>query len=144
MASDHRINVFFYGSYMNFDVLTNMGISQREYQVCQLPGYALTIGSTANVVKNGLARVFGIITALTHAELDMLYGVEAQAKLGTEYMPEPVLVMTANGTLLPSLCYISYEAMTGSPSASYIKTIISALQEYDVPQSYIQHIESFV
>ena len=141
--TDKRVDVFFYGGYMNIEVLMNRGISERAYHVCQLPGYELTIGSSANVVKNGLGRVFGIVMQLTHDEIDILYGSEAQAKLGTQYMPEPVLVMTAAGNIVPSLCYVAYHQDAGVPSATYIDAILSAAQQHDFPQSYIHHIESF-
>lgn len=144
MANDNRVDVFFYGSYMNFDVLMNSGISQREYHVGQLMGYELTIGSSANIIKNGLERVFGIVTPLTHDEVEILYGREAQAKLGAEYMPEPVLVMTANSNIVPSLCYISYKPIVGKADTTYIDTILSAAQKYNFPQSYIHHIESYL
>lgn len=143
MTNHNRVDVFFYGSYMNFDVLMNMGIGKRGYHVCQLSGYELTIGSSANVVKNGLERVFGIVTLLTHDELDTLYSREAQAKLGAQYMPEPVLVMTADRQIIPALCYISYDQITGIASAAYIDNILNAARIYEFPQSYIQQIESF-
>lgn len=139
----HRVNAFLYGSYMNFDVLVNHGIDKRDYQVAQLAGYALIIGSSANVVQNGLDHVFGIVTPLSHDELDTLYSREAQAKLGAQYMPEPVLVMTTNSELLPSLCYIAYDAVDGKAPATYIDTILSAAHAYHFPQAYIHHIESF-
>jgi hypothetical protein len=143
MTNKNRVNVFFYGGYMNFDILASFGISEREYHVVQLPGYQLTIGSTANLVRSGLERVFGIVTQLTHDELETLYGVEAQAKLGAQYMPEPVLVITSEGDILPSLCYIAYDLVAGVPSAAYIDTILSAARAYNLPQSYVQHVESF-
>lgn len=143
MTNDNRVNVFFYGSYMNLEVLHKQGISDRAFQVAQLPGYALTIGSAANVVKNGLERVFGIVTPLSHDELDTLYSREAQAKLGAYYLPEPVLVMTADGNFLPALCYIAYDGVAGVASSAYIETILNAAQQYHFPPSYIQHIESF-
>ena len=143
MTNDNRVDVFFYGSYMNFDVLMTLGIPQREYQVCQLPGYELTIGSSANVIKNGLERVFGIVTQLTYAELDTLYSREAQAKLGAQYMPEPVLLMTVNRHIIPALCYVADDEGTGVASATYIDTILNAARKYNFPQSYIDHIESY-
>jgi len=142
--ANNTVDVFFYGSYMNVDILMGMGIGQREYHVGQLAGYELTIGSSANVVKNGLARVFGIVFPLTHDELDTLYGREAQAKLGALYMPEPVLVMTANRQIMPSLCYVADEPVTGNPPTTYIETILSAARQYEFPQSYLQHVESFI
>jgi len=144
MTNNNWVDVFFYGSYMNFDVLLNVGVKKRDYHVAQLPGYELTIGSAANVVKNGLERVFGIVTQLTHDELDTLYSREAQAKLGAQYVPVPVLVMTANRNIVPSLCYIAYDRVAGVASVAYIESILSAARKYDFPQSYIHHLESYI
>ena len=144
MSDKHRVDVFFYGSYMDFDVLMNLGIGQREYQVGQLPGYELRIGSSANVVKNSLERVFGIVTQLTHDELDTLYSREAQAKLGAQYMPEPVLVMTTNRNIVPCLCYIAYDPVIGRASGEYIDSILSIARKYNFPQSYIHLLESYL
>jgi hypothetical protein len=143
MIDDRKVNVFFYGSYMNFDVLAKFGIGERHYEVVQLPGYELTIGSAANVVKSGLERVFGIIVQLTHVELQTLYGSDAQAQLGAQYLPEPVLVVTPTGDLVLSLCYITYDPVDGRPSATYIDSILKAGRKYHFPPSYIRHIESF-
>lgn len=143
MTDKRRVNVFFYGSYMNFDVLAKFGIGERHYEVVQLPGYELTIGSAANVVKSGLERVFGIIVPLTHAELQTLYGSEAQDQLGAQYLPEPVMVVTSTGDLVPSLCYITYDPVDGRPSVTYIDSILKAGRLYRFPSAYIRHIESF-
>jgi len=143
MTNHNRVSTFFYGGYMNFDVLANFGIRQREYHIAQLPAYMLTIGSAANVEKNGLETSYGIVTGLTHDELDRLYSREAQAKLGAQYLPEPVLAITTTGSLIPSLCYISYEPIGGTPAEGYIDNILNAAKHYNFPQSYIQHIESY-
>lgn len=143
MVHQADVNVFFYGGYMDFNVLESFGIGKRDYQVVQLMGYELTIGHSANVRKKGLQSVFGIITRLTHNEIDALYGQEAQAKLGTQYFPEPTVVMTSEGSIVPTFCYIAYESMTGEPTSQYIDTILNASKGYNFPEHYIQHIESF-
>ena len=143
MTHKAEVNVFFYGGYMDFKVLENLGIGKRDYQVAQLMGYELTIGRSANVRKKGLHSVYGIITRLTHHEIDALYGQDAQAKLGTEYLPEPTVIMTSEGNILPAFCYIAYESMDGEPSSQYIDTILNASKAYNFPEHYIQHIESF-
>ena len=141
--TDHTsVNVFFYGGYMNFDLLDGYGIGKRPYHVVQLPGYQLVIGSSANVVRNGLERVFGIVTQLTPDELEILYGADAQAKLGSKYIPEAVLAYTQEGDLLPALCYIVPGSVTGIPTPAYIDTILKAASAYHFPQSYLDHIES--
>jgi hypothetical protein len=143
MAHKAEVDVFFYGGYMDFKVLESFGIGERDYHVAQLMGYELIIGRSANVRKKGLQSVFGIITRLTHDEIDVLYGQEAQAKLGTQYFPEPTLIMTSEGNIVPAFCYIAYESVAGDPSNQYIDTILNASKDYDFPKHYIQHIASF-
>lgn len=77
MTIDHKVNIFFYSSYMSFDIQKTFGVNDQHYQVVQLPSYELTIGSAANVIPNGLERTFGIVTQLTHDEIEALYGREA-------------------------------------------------------------------
>lgn len=143
MEHQAEVNVFFYGGYMDFKVLEGFGIGKRDYQVAQLMGYELTIGRSANVLKKGLQSVFGIITRLTHTEMDALYGQDAQAKLGTQYFPEPTVVMTSDGSIVSTFCYIAYESTDGEPSSQYLDTILNASKGYNFPEHYIQHIESF-
>ncbi len=143
MTNQAGVSVFFYGSYMSFDVLNAVGITERDYETAQLAGYELVMGSSANVRKREFASVFGIVTQLTQPELETLYGQEAQAKLGASYLPEPVIVMASDGKLLPALCYIADKPVTGKPSLQYLETILTACQQYGFPEHYLRQIESF-
>ena len=143
MTHHAGVSVFFYGSYMSFDVLKAVGIGERNYETAQLMGYELVMGSSTNVRKRQFASVFGIVTSLIPPELETLYGQEAQSKLGALYLPEPVLVMTSQGYFLPAICYVADTPVTGTPSGQYLETILSACRQYGFPQHYIQHIESF-
>src|SRR5580658_5634709 len=88
-----KVWVFFYGSYMNFDVLREVDLVPEEWGVARLDGFDIRIEPRANLVRSDQHCVFGIVATATHAELSRLYG-HAQHVLGELYLPEAVLVQT--------------------------------------------------
>ena len=141
--SSYPVNVFFYGSYMNFDVLQEVDIDQRAFEICRIGGYELTIAPLANLSANALGTAYGILTKLTHAELDRLYRVHAEKILGGRYLPEALAVRHPNGVLIPALCYISHNMKKAKAKAEYIEKILKPAQVYGFPQWYLDHIASF-
>lgn len=138
-----QINVFFYGSYINFSVLAEVDIAERPHQVARLPGYRLIISPLANLVEDDSSEVFGILTKLSHRELDRLYKEHAQAKLGGTYLPEAVIVLTGENTTTPALCYLSNSIVSSPPDPAYVERILNPAREYGFPSEYLKHIESF-
>lgn len=139
----HRVDVFFYGSYINFSVLGEAGIDQQSHDTARLPGYELVISPLANLVANPDAQAYGILTRLDHAELHRLYTEHARQKLGGTYLPEAVLVFTSDNALWPALCYISHEMEPAKPSPDYVDRILNPARGYGFPDGYLRHIESF-
>ena len=128
---------------MNFDVLREVDIDERDFSVCSISGYILTISPLANLLKNELGTVYGILTKLTHAELDRLYRYHARTKLGGDYLPEAVMVNRQNGAVAPALCYISHDMKAAKAKAGYVDRILKPAQTYGFPQWYLDHIVSF-
>ena len=93
---ERRIWTFFYGSYINLDVLKEVDYIPDEHHVARLPGFDIVIGPLANLVPSDQYTVYGIVATGTHAELDRLYA-HAESVLGGRYLPEAVLVQTASG-----------------------------------------------
>ena len=48
--AEPRVWVFFYGSYINFDVLQEAGLVPGEWEVARLPGFDLEIAPRANLI----------------------------------------------------------------------------------------------
>ena len=111
-----------------------MAVSPRRAYV---DGYALRIGRRATLVPTPGARVYGMVYALTHAELDKLYtapGLEL-------YRPEAVLARTLEGEILPALCYNLREAPgPDEANAEYAARLREALGRLDFPPEYIASI----
>jgi len=141
---ERSVNVFFYGSYMNFEVLKEADINERAFEVGCLHGYALSISPLANLKKENEGLVYGILTRLTHSELDRLYTEHARGKLGGVYLPEAVTVYLRNGLYTSALCYISPNMVAGRTDPDYASRILKPARQYGFPGWYLDHITSFL
>lgn len=100
MAS-RRIAVFFYGLFMDADLLSTKGVNPSNARAASVPGFALRIGQRATLVGDPGGRAHGILMELTHAEIDQLYR-ETSVRA---YRPEAVLCELKDGSRVPALCF---------------------------------------
>src|SRR4249920_3035906 len=97
---DRRAEVFFYGLFMDEDLLRAQGIAPESLDLAWLDGFALRIGKRATLIPSQSGRVHGLVMSLTRAELQRLYsqpGLEA-------YKPQAVLAHVADGGVVAALC----------------------------------------
>lgn len=140
---ERKVWVFFYGSYINLNVLEEVDIHPASIDIAKLSGFDIVIQPRANIVPSFEHSVFGILTSASHSELERLYEEHALGVLGERYLPEAVLVETLDGALQPALCYIASSMKARSAENDYIDRIAGPAREYGFPRSYIQRIESF-
>jgi hypothetical protein len=136
------VPVFFYGSYMNLNVLAEVELRPSQLEPAVLEAYELSIRPLANLQPRSGASVFGLLTAASHAELARLYG-HAEHVLGGVYLPEAVLVRTLDGRYTPALCYISQTLQPSAASADYVERILAPAQQHGFPTWYLDHIAAF-
>jgi len=140
--TEPKIWTFFYGSYMNFNVLKEVNYILEQWEAAKLHGFDIVIQPRANLARSEPHCVYGIVATATHQELDRLYA-HAQNVLGEIYLPEAVLVETLDGNWKPALCYIC-PAMQPRPAANdYIDRIVGPAREFKFPEWYIERLESF-
>jgi hypothetical protein len=96
-----RIQVFFYGLFMDADLLRTKGAHPVNIRPACVPGFALRIGQRATLLEIPDARAYGILTELTHDEIEQLYS-EASVRA---YRPEAVLAELSDGSRVPALCF---------------------------------------
>ena len=138
-----RVWVFFYGSYMNLDVLKEADLIPGAYEVVSLPGYDIEIAPRANIFQDPNAVVHGIIASATHQELDRLYSEHAQKKLGGLWLPEAVIVSDQQGRLRSALTYIAPELAPGPTDEAYVERIALPAEAYGFPAEYVAKLRSF-
>jgi hypothetical protein len=99
----HKVTTYFYGSFVNLDVLNQVDLAPESFEVARLHGFDIRTQPPANLVRSDEHSVYGILAPATHAELERLYAF-AEDELGGRYLPEPVLAETIDGRWHPALC----------------------------------------
>lgn len=96
-----RINVFFYGLFMDEQALQAKGLNPVNSRHALVRGMALRIGSRATLVEEAGATVHGILMELAHAEIDKLYS-DPDVEM---YRPEPVAAELPGAGSAAALCF---------------------------------------
>lgn len=132
-----RIEVFFYGLFMDADLLRAKGAHPLNLRTASVPGFALRIGQRATLSPSPGARVYGVLMQLPHEEIDRLYSdVSVSA-----YRPEAVDAELSDGTRVPALCF-NLVIPPGSDEANseYATRLRALASRLGLPPGYIQSI----
>lgn len=137
--SERRIDAFFYGLFMDVDLLRDRKVEPVNPRRAYVADFALHIGERATLLPSPGARAYGMLVALTHTELDRLYGAP-----GLEpYCPEAVLAQPFEGKAMPALCYNLREAPAlQERDPEYAARLQRALARLHFPPDYIAYIAS--
>jgi hypothetical protein len=133
---EQRVDVFFYGLFMDSDVLHDYQVVAVDPRPAYAEGYALRIGRRATLIPFAGQRAYGMVYALTEADLDRLYsgpGLE-------QYRPEPLLVQMHGGMTLPVLCYVCPRPQAGEANAEYAARLRAVLQKLHFPPEYVKTV----
>ena len=135
-AAESRVDVFFYGLFMDADVLREHQVAAVDPRPAYADGYALRIGRRATLIAFAGKRAYGMVYALTENELDRLYSAP-----GLEvYRPEPLLVQMAEGQTLPVLCYVCPRPQPGEANAEYAARLRAVLEKLKFPRDYVSSV----
>jgi len=140
---DPLVWVFFYGSYINVDVLKEVGLVPESMEVAKLSGFDIRIAPRANLVRSARDCVYGVLATANHRELARLY-THAQEVLGETYLPEAVLVEAANGTWRPAMTYLCPSMEPRPAERAYVERILEPARKFSFPTWYIERIERFL
>jgi hypothetical protein len=132
-----RLEIFFYGLFMDRDVLETKGIHPVGARLAAVPGFRLRIGARAALVPVADEEVHGVLMRLTHAELAKLYS-DPSVQV---YRPEPVLAIAADGARVAALCYNLPEAPPAEEhNAEYAGKLRILAQRIGLPAEYVSSI----
>lgn len=136
MAS-RQIDGFFYGLFMDAQVLRQAGTKPSNFRRAYVTDYALRIGRRATLVPSPGARAYGMLIALTHAELVRLYGAPGLE----DYRPEAVVAHVSEDESVPALCYNLVEAPEPRErNPEYAMRLQSVLEELGFPGAYVESV----
>jgi hypothetical protein len=133
-----KIDVFFYGLFMDEVLLRDKGITSPNLRVAFVPGFQLRIGNRATLVPIPSERVFGVVASLSHSELERLYsepGVLA-------YRPEAILAHLLNGEILAALCFNLMESPPADEhNPEYASKLRALAAQLHLPADYVSSIQ---
>jgi hypothetical protein len=137
-----KVSVFFYGSYMDLNILKEFDVLPGQWEVARVYGYDIVIRPRANLIRSDRSCCYGIVATVTHGELDQLYA-RIQNVFGHTYRPEPVVAEMLTGAWRPALCYIASSMEAGPAANDYVERIVKPARAFKFPEWYIERLETF-
>jgi hypothetical protein len=136
MKEPRRVNVFFYGLFMDEALLRTKGVKPENRRIASLNNFRLMIGERATLIPSVDSTVYGVLFSLTHQEIDLLY---SDPSVG-EYRPEGISAKT-NGNSVAALCFNLPTAPSENARNSEYATKLKAFaQRIGLPQHYVDSI----
>lgn len=133
-----KIVVFFYGLFMDEELLRSKGITPANLRPASVTGFELRIGNRATLVPSVSGRVFGMLASLSHAELEQLYSEPSVSA----YRPEAVLVHLSTGEVLAALCFNLPEPPSiEERNIEYASRLRSLAERLNFPEEYVVSIQ---
>lgn len=134
-------SVFFYGLFMDTQLLRGMGFDPQADGVAELRDHALRIGEKATLVPAPGSSAWGIVIRMTRQDLERLYagpGVD-------RYRPESVSVeMAADRSARDCTCYnLPADELGDSVNSEYAERLAALAQRLSFPPEYVREIRRF-
>jgi hypothetical protein len=136
-AKVRRIDVFFYGLFMDDALLLEKGIVPENRRMAFVENFSLVIGARATLIPSPGQTVHGVIFSLTHTEVDALYS-EASV---SAYRPEALLARLADGSITAALCFnLPMPPSMTERNPQYASKLKALAERIGLPQSYVASI----
>jgi hypothetical protein len=133
-----RVNVFFYGLFMNERVLQEKGINPVNRRLASVDNFSLVIGTRATLVPDEAGRVYGLLYSLTHSEVDALYTEPSVSA----YRPEAVLAELGDGEIAAALCFnLPVPPPPEERNPQYAAKLKELAARIGLPQDYVSRIQ---
>ena len=132
-----RIDGFFYGLFMDAETLRQAGVKPSNFRRAYVDNFVLRIGQRATLLPSPGARAFGMLIALTHADLEHLYNAQGLSL----YRPEAVVAQTFENGAVPGLCYNLVQPPEPDEwNPEYAKRLQSVLVQLGFPTEYVEDV----
>jgi hypothetical protein len=137
-AEVRRIDLFFYGLFMDNALLREKGVDPRNRRMAFVENFSLVIGARATLIPHANATAYGVLFSLTHSEVDALYS-EASVRV---YRPEAVSAQLADGRAIPALCFnLPVPPSMEERNPQYASKLRELASRIGLPPSYVSSIQ---
>lgn len=131
------MEVFFYGLFMDRDILSKNGIQPTNPRRGYLNDYALKIGIRASLIPCKGQKSYGIVMTVDDDAIQVLY---AEASVA-DYIPEEVNIVTGTNNTVSAICYnLPAKSLSGT-NPSYAKSLYELAKKQGFPDGYLERIQ---
>src|SRR2546426_11825201 len=135
LTSD-SLQVFFYGSFMDTEVLRNLGVVPKKVETAELKNWSIIFSPLATIVRSEGDSVYGTIAELSQDQVRMLYTRDDLK----HYNPVDITVATKRSKGVSAQCYISKPSTGQNPSEEYLRRVIQAAERLGFPPVYLARL----
>ncbi len=133
-------SIFFYGLFMDGDLLREKGLHPANHKLAHVAGYGLRIGQRATLELSQYERAFGSVMDLGSEELGVLYGEKSVA----DYVPEQLVAIDMRGKSLEVTSYILPMKLVSGSNSEYARLLALSARKIGLPDDYITEIETWI
>ncbi len=132
--------VFFYGLFMDEELLKKKGLNPQKIRPACLKGYGLRIAERATLEQSESESSYGTVMQLTQHELATLYDSDGVA----DYLPKTVTIIETNGKTTEVESYILPMDKTSGRNSQYAQSLAAVAKKLKLPDDYIKEIETWI
>ena len=137
-ADVRRMDVFFYGLFMDEALLREKGIHPQNRRLAFVENFSLVIGDRASLVPSKGSTVFGLLFSLTQNEVDDLYSDDSVSA----YRSEAVFAKLTDGNIVPALCFnLPTPPTTDKRNLEYVAKLKELASRIGLPPNYVSSIQ---
>ena len=131
-------SVFFYGLFMDEDLLKEQGARVLDSAVGYVEGFRLAIGERATLLPEAGSRAFGVLMQLNPGDTKLLYSGADLA----DYVAEPVTVSLPGDHTAAAVCFnLPADKLAGS-NRDYATKLLALATRVGLPDTYLAHLRS--
>lgn len=132
------VTVFFYGLFMDAQLLRGRGVEVCHPTRAHAEGYRLVLGDRATLVRADGFTAHGMLMYLKREDVERLYADPSVSA----YRPETVRVMLVDGTMVDAQCYnLPPPVSTGAPNRDYARKLHELGTRLGLPAQYLATIK---
>lgn len=132
-----RVEVFFYGLFMDEALLREKGLSPEDRRVASVEDFQLVIGERATLVRREGAKAHGVLFSLTRVEVEALYSEESVSV----YRSEVVTARLADGRVTRALCFnLPAPPSEHERNTLYASKLKELAERIGLPDDYVSSI----
>lgn len=131
-----NVAVFFYGLFMDEDLLASRGIVPSGTSVGYVDDYGLRIGKRATLVPDAGNRAYGVVMTIRDEDVRTLYSEQSVA----DYVAEPVTVTLPDGARKPAVCYNLPVGKLEGANPRYVESLLALAGKLGLPGDYLRQI----